>query len=169
MANPMTMGDAASMARSVADTPSRASFVPEQREVTPQPTHELTEIELTPEPLAPGVDLMKAETAINEGLDVTDPVLNADLLPAAAIPAAQPVAFTLPDRFDPREWTLIKGNWLSTPEPMIVRTADATIAGSKDAPAAAPATIGGILRDGFGRGVRSGTGRFVRVRQFGRE
>lgn len=168
------------MARSVADTTSRARFVPEQPEITPQATQELTEIDLTPPPMAPGVDLMRAETAINEGLDVVEPSINPDLLPAAALPAiAQPAAFVPVDRFDPREWTLLKGNWLSViQDPLHTDAPAATIQGKNDPSVpsewddgqqAKPATIGGILRDGFGRGVRSGTGRFVRVRQFGRE
>lgn len=160
MANVMTMGDSASLSREgrgvirqQGDTP-----LPDAVDIVAPPAPELVEVELAPAEKLPGVDLTNPVTARSEGLDGEMAVIEAP--PALGGPAvARPAGPIIPERFDPREWTLIKGNWLSTPEPAAASAPAATVA----------ATLGGILKDGFGRRVRSGTGSFVRTGRFGRE
>lgn len=162
MANAMTMGDAASLSREGRGVIRQQGDAPrEEMPINPEPTQLLDEIDVAEAPGLAKVDLTIPSVAIAEGLERDAPPLEADfpLERAPRGPLYAPTGPVIPARFDPREWTLIKGNWLSTPEPLAGTAPGAPIA----------ATLGGILKDGFGRRVRSGTGSFVRTGRYGRE
>jgi len=162
--NPVGMGDWSSVNRDNRGGPGEAvvSMVPEEAPKAAAPMADLPEA-VMPEPVkARGLDLTNPVAARSEGLDAA---MAASLIPDAVVsgfPSPAPMPAPTPVRFNPRDWITLPGYMISANKRLDMEP----LAAPEVAVVARRPTIGNILKDGLGRGVRSGNGSIIRTRSF---